>query len=150
MQRIDIDKIKAHIERNKKRYIIGGAVAGTIALALITRYVMRRSNCYPRTCIRPRSSEDVHTTNLQAPLASTFVSGTANKVNNNFNFNYYVGNANTMSKIVSCNETGEWFKSQADAAREYHISESALSKHLNKGEKIPGSSLTFKMEGIAA
>lgn len=53
MQRIDIDKIKAHIERNKMRYILGSAVAGTIAFALITRYVMRRGFT-PRMYIRSK------------------------------------------------------------------------------------------------
>ena len=79
MQRIDIDKIKAHIERNKMRYILGSAVAGTIAFALITRYVMRRGFT-PRMYIRPKSKENVYTFKMQGESpSSSFLLGDDNK-----------------------------------------------------------------------
>ena len=152
MQRIDIDKIKAHIERNKMRYILSSAVAGTIAFALITRYVMRRGFT-PRMYIRPKSKENVYTFKMQGESpSSSFLLGDDNTVNNTITntTNTYIGNGNTMSKIVSCNETGEWFRSQAEACRGYGISQTNLSHHLNKGTPIVGSNLTFKREGIAA
>lgn len=99
-----------------------------------------------RTCIRPISGADVHTTNPQKITGSLFVSGV---VHGNVN-NTYVGNGNTMSKIISCDQTGEWFRSQAEAARHFGITESALSKHLNKGEAIPNFAGSFTREGLAA
>ena len=163
MQRIDIDKIKAHIERNKRRYIIGGAVAGTITLALITRYVMRRGFT-PRMYIRPKSSEDVHTTNLQGDssysqglkngLALQTVPGTSfagpvsqthgnaspiifanGDVKAKITTNVYKNKKGHPGYLTRCIDTSDVFESQKKAASAFGISDKVMSEHL-KG-KLP-------------
>ena len=139
------DQIKEHYEKHKTIYHIVGTGLMILTTVLITRRIVRRNDDILRTCIRPMSDTDVHTTKSQNNTASSLFGNAVN------NINTYVGSGNTMSKIISCDQTGEWFKSQAEAARYFGISEANLSKHLNKGESIPGVvNLSFSREGIAA
>ena len=139
------DQIKEHYEKYKTIYHIVGTGLVIFTTVIITRRIVRRNDDILRTCIRPMSYTDVHTTKSQNNTASSLFGNAVN------NINTYVGSGNTMSKIISCDQTGEWFKSQAEAARYFGISEANLSKHLNKGESIPGVvNLSFSREGIAA
>ena len=142
---ISKDQIKTHYEKYKIVYHIVGIGLVIFTTVLITRRIVRRNDDILRTCIRPMSDTDVHTTKSQNNTASSLFGNAVN------NINTYVGSGNTMSKIISCDQTGEWFKSQAEAARYFGISEANLSKHLNKGESIPGVvNLSSSREGIAA
>ena len=163
MQRIDIDKIKAHVERNKRRYIIGGAVAGTIALALITCYIMRRGFT-PRMYIRPKSKENVYTFKMQGAssysqgrkngLALQTVPGTSfagpvsqtlgnaspiifanGDVKSKITTNVYKNKKGHPGYLTGCIDTNDVFESQKKAASAFGISDKAMSEHL-KG-KLP-------------
>ena len=75
------EKIKTHYEKHKTAYLIVGSGFMIIATALITRRIVRRNDDILRTCIRPMSDTDVHTTKSQNNTASSLFGNAVNNIN---------------------------------------------------------------------
>lgn len=166
MQRIDIQKIKDHVERNKKRYILGAAVVGTLVVAAITRSIMRRRiiESYARgvSDAVARGATDSYSKGLKNGLALRTVPGTSfaepvsqthgnaspitfarGNVKQNITTNVYKGTKGHPGYVTRCTETGDIFSSQKKAANAFGISEQVLSNQL-RGEIPNAKGLHFE------
>ena len=115
------DQIKEHYEKHKTIYHIVGTGLVIFTTVLITRRIVRRNDDILRTCIRPMSDTDVHTTKSQNNTASSLFqnSQVANTIINN--------SVERLSYIVHQEGTDNWLRSQSEAARELGISEPRIS-----------------------
>ena len=68
---ISKDQIKTHYEKHKTVYHIIGTGLVIFTTVIITRRIVRRNDDILRTCIRPMSDTDVHTTKSQNNTASS-------------------------------------------------------------------------------
>lgn len=135
-----MSKITEHIKAHKDVYVAVGVTL--LVSAGITGLIVRNL----------RISAAMHMAKEGGGYAYGQISGNVGSsfIGDNNHVSTFIGFGKNMSKIVFCNETGEWFKSQAEAARHFGFSEKNLSRHLNFGEPIPGMALTFTRMGIAA
>ena len=106
-----------------------------IATALITRHIVRRNDIK----LTSLSGQDV----IQLALADESQINIASQV-----FNIKENSVSPLSYIISCDQTGEWFKSQAEACRMFGISPSRMSDHINHGSMLPGD-LSFTRQGTS-
>ena len=129
------EKIKTHYEKHKTAYLIVGLGFMIIATALITRHIVRRNDIK----LTSLSGRDV----VQLALADESQINIASQV-----FNIKENSVSPLSYIISCDQTGEWFKSQAEACRMFGISPSRMSDHINHGSMLPGD-LSFTRQGTS-
>ena len=136
MQRIDIDKIKAHIERNKRRYICAGVVVGTVGIALITRSIMRRKNLSEVLRVSDAGVLRVPSQIDQSGSSFYFKRMDSSPVaigntNCNITTNIYKWDKGHPGYLTRCKETGEVFSSQKKAAKFAGTTPSCMSSHLS-------------------
>ena len=75
------DQIKEHYEKHKTVYHIIGTGLVIFTTVIITRRIVRRNDDILRTCIRPMSDTDVHTTKSQNNTASSLFGNAVNNIN---------------------------------------------------------------------
>ena len=75
------EKIKEKYEKYKIVYHLVGTGLLVILTVLITRRIVRRNDDILRTCIRPMSDTDVHTTKSQNNTASSLFGNAVNNIN---------------------------------------------------------------------
>lgn len=125
-----MDRIKAHFERNKTRYLMGSYVVVAGATVLVTRGVVLRG-AGPnfegvKIIVRPISI-------FSKQIIYTIIN---------------VDRSGPLSWVVRCVETGEVFISQHAAAVAKGLSEPRLSSHLNGVSEHVGG-LHFERIGLA-
>ena len=129
------DQIKEHYEKYKTIYHIVGTGLVIFTTVIITRRIVRRNDIKPTSL----SGRDV----VQLALADESQINIASQV-----FNIKENSVSPLSYIISCDQTGEWFKSQAEACRMFGISPSRMSDHINHGSMLPGD-LSFTRQGTS-
>ena len=129
------EKIKENYEKYKIVYHLVGIGLLVILTVLITRRIVRRNDIKPTSL----SGRDV----VQLALADESQINIASQV-----FNIKENSVSPLSYIISCDQTGEWFKSQAEACRMFGISPSRMSDHINHGSMLPGD-LSFTRHGTS-
>lgn len=129
------EKIKENYEKYKIVYHLVGIGLLVILTALITRHIVRRNDIK----LTSLSGKDV----IQLALADESQINIASQV-----FNIKENSVSPLSYIISCDQTGEWFKSQAEACRMFGISPSRMSDHINHGSMLPGD-LSFTRQGTS-
>lgn len=129
------EKIKENYEKYKIVYHLVGIGLLVILTVLITRRIVRRNDIKPTSL----SGRDV----VQLALADESQINIASQV-----FNIKENSVSPLSYIISCDQTGEWFKSQAEACRMFGISPSRMSDHINHGSMLPGD-LSFTRQGTS-
>ncbi len=129
------EKIKEKYEKYKIVYHLVGTGLLVILTVLITRRIVRRNDIKPTSL----SGRDV----VQLALADESQINIASQV-----FNIKENSVSPLSYIISCDQTGEWFKSQAEACRMFGISPSRMSDHINHGSMLPGD-LSFTRQGTS-
>ena len=129
------EKIKENYEKYKIVYHLVGIGLLVILTVLITRRILRRNDIKPTSL----SGRDV----VQLALADESQINIASQV-----FNIKENSVSPLSYIISCDQTGEWFKSQAEACRMFGISPSRMSYHINHGSMLPGD-LSFTRQGTS-
>ncbi len=129
------EKIKEKYEKYKIVYHLVGTGLLVILTVLITRRIVRRNDIKPTSL----SGRDV----VQLALADESQINIASQV-----FNIKGNSVSPLSYIISCDQTGEWFKSQAEACRMFGISPSRMSDHINHGSMLPGD-LSFTRQGTS-
>ena len=142
MQRIDIDKIKAHIERNRTKYICAGAMVSAIGFALITRYIMRRVNLSEVHSVSDAGVHSVPRPIVRLGDSSSYVSANGKNISQNIKV-IYNGEKGHPGFVTRCLETGDVFSSQKKAARFAKVSPSIMSSHL-RGRPLDVNSLHFE------
>lgn len=138
-----MEAVKNHFQKYKTTYLVVGVAVLTAGIT----YLIVRNQSFSAAVHIAKERSGCAYSQISGIVDSSFSFGDHNVSNS---YNTYVGNGHRMSKIISCDQTGEWFRSQAEAARYFGMRESNLSKHLNLGESIPGSSLTFTRQGVVA
>ena len=129
------EKIKENYEKYKIVYHLVGIGLLVILTVLITRRIVRRNDIKPTSL----SGRDV----VQLALADESQINIASQV-----FNIKENSVSPLSYIISCDQTGEWFKRQAEACRMFGISPSRMSDHINHGSMLPGD-LSFTRQGTS-
>ena len=129
------EKIKENYEKYKIVYHLVGIGLLVILTVLITRRIVRRNDIKPTSL----SGRDV----VQLALADESQINIASQV-----FNIKENSVSPLSYIISCDQTGEWFKSQAEACRMFGISPSRMSDHINHWSMLPGD-LSFTRQGTS-
>ena len=129
------EKIKENYEKYKIVYHLVGIGLLVILTVLITRRIVRRNDIKPTSL----SGRDV----VQLALADESQINIASQV-----FNIKENSVSPLSYIISCDQTGEWFKSQAEACRMFGISPSRMSDHINHWSMLPGD-LSFTRHGTS-
>ena len=133
------EKAKQHFKDNWKLYT--GVVIGA-SLATVTCLVMKNQS--PRGCLSNQGSvADALATNTQTILGSSFSHSTV------INHAEYHTHVKKLSYIVSRPETGDWWRSQAEAARDLGINERRISAHLNHGEAL-ADGIKLVREGVSS
>jgi hypothetical protein len=126
----EIQKLKEHFKKHKRRYL---ELAGGLGIAGISWTIMR--GCHAGVLRVPDGSDGITVRPLSV-LSNRMNVVTLIEANRQ----------GAPSWIVRCKETGEFFSSQLQAAREMGISPANLSSHLNgKFDDVSG----FHFERIA-
>lgn len=128
----DIQAIKDHIERNKKRYICAGVVVGTLVFALITHRIVRRTRYPIALGAKDAVAHGATSSVVQLENApSIFYKSKSIDYHPSHTVNYYTGKKGHPGFMTRCLETGEIFSSQKKAAKAYDVTEKMISGNLN-------------------
>jgi hypothetical protein len=120
------EEIKSHFERNKRTYIIGGAVLAGITCLVMRGHAFQHIGRGIPVAAKggiPVLGENV--VNVR-PL-SLF----SNRMTNHIVSVIESGRQGPPSWVIRCKETGEIFTSQAGAAREMDLPANEISRQLN-------------------
>jgi hypothetical protein len=109
--------VKTHVKKHKEAYVVGAVATGVIVVGAVIAF-----------------KSGVVTLNVTDSANIAINSPKTNVVNNITNVAVSNGH---LSKIVQNVDTGEWFASQAEAARAIGVDPSAISRHFSRGEKLP-------------
>ena len=137
-----LEKIKQHVKDHKEAYIVG------VTFASVTCLYMRVYECsavkhMPKKCCGRITDQS------QTNIDSYFSGGGIEVIGgNNYGNVFNKTSSKSLSYIISQKGTDNWWRSQADYARERGLSEADVSKYFTKGRPLPNGE-TLIREGVA-
>ena len=134
-----LERVKRHFKDHKEFYIGIGIGVG---FAGVTYLIMKNQQS---PCDRLSGQRGAATTlvdNAQVITDSSFSNSTI------INHQEIHNHVKRLSYIVSRPETGDWWRSQTEAAKALGISETRISSHLNHGEAL-ADGIQLVREGVS-